>query len=636
MASVHDNADDPSRSRAAGTRRPLIRTAVILMLGFSLVLTLGAAPAGATGGGHGGHGGHGSVKPGEVPAWNISVASQAPVRECWVAVGTRPLQPGADGSCPKGTLPRVTSDYIWGVTKDSRERSIWWGTSNNSLCSGLFEYGPSIEAAKLNPITKPFTTDDVTCEFDQSYDARQKYPWTGDGQIGDARRGQVFQYDIKTGRTIERTPTDAQAPDFSKIGGIRAAGSHGDIVWLGGLEAAAASGGDVNGVVQLLAYRASDGAYLGSKEYPQYSQVKNFFSHDGQTYVGMGLLDPEAGPNGPVTGDVLKFVGDDRHPFDFETVGKLTNNPTYFDVNEGRLVTSTWPGTDSDEPAGVYVSPLLHGRAQLTSADRYRWKKVWDVGQFLPDPLTAAAAQSHTVATFHGWTYYSFARTIGNSVLFHRTQYPALQSTSLASVVDTYRKTEIPGTIVRMKNLGKRNQVVQLLYGDYRYWNYHQGTGWRRERNLLGQHARYGPAGMGNPHLAYVGWGAAVFRGKLYLGGCDVSKIVRDVFLNPATGIVDEVLGHHVPDATIERLRDLAVPDVSTMGGDTYVFDNAHSPARAVTTNGFNNNDTWGNRGLIPIGSKYLFFGTNGGMNYPASGSRDPIARPGWQLLKMR
>jgi hypothetical protein len=57
--------------------------------------------------------------------------------------------------------------------------------------------------------------------------------------------------------------------------------------------------------------------------------------------------------------------------------------------------------------------------------------------------------------------------------------------------------------------------------------------------------------------------------------------------------------------------------------------------ARPVTLNGFNNADTWGNRGLLPVDDKYLFFGANSGFQYPTTPRSGPLRRAGWQLLQM-
>jgi hypothetical protein len=75
-------------------------------------------------------------------------------------------------------------------------------------------------------------------------------------------------------------------------------------------------------------------------------------------------------------------------------------------------------------------------------------------------------------------------------------------------------------------------------------------------------------------------------------------------------------------------------PDKRT-AGQVWVFDDADSPARALTTTGFNNACNWGIRGILPVGDEHLFFGTNQGWQYPTEPRDNPPRRAGWQLLKL-
>jgi hypothetical protein len=161
--------------------------------------------------------------PGDVPSQNIKVVAQAQPRECWVGVGIKPLPIGPHGTCPQGGRPRTTSDYLWGVTLDAAKKNIWWGTFDSITCN-LGTYAPIFEAAGLHTPNRPFTTDDLTCEFDKSWAAKTNQPYTA-GVFGDIRPAQVYQYNIATGKLIERTPSLSKAPRFNYIGGLRAAGA---------------------------------------------------------------------------------------------------------------------------------------------------------------------------------------------------------------------------------------------------------------------------------------------------------------------------------------------------------------------------------------------------------------------------
>jgi hypothetical protein len=628
-------------------RRGLTAVAAILACLALLLATPGTAQAG-NGRGHGHHGGGGGGStirgPGNDPANGVQVVAQAQPDECFLGIGVKPGTVTPAGTCPGGGKQRTNAGYIWGFTKDTAERNLWFGTASNAICAYLPGLTTSLEAAGLHGVT-PFDSTYLTCEYDKSWDAQQQEPWTGGGAIGDVRRAHFYQYDVKTGKLVDRSPSDAVDPEWSKIGGIRAAGHHGNIVWAAGIESEATSGAQPEGVVHIAAFRASDGAFLGDQAFPQYNQVKNFYTTSaGQTFVGMGLAESEPGGSGggPTSGVILRFTGNESNPMQFETVGRIKNQPSYFFEYEGRLVTSTWLGTDSTENPGLYISPRLHGRSQLSAGDKNNWKLVWDTGNLFPDPITAIGEQSHDIREYGGWLYYAFAPNIGASTLSHMATYPQLQSDRLVRVGTNYLRSEPASTVIRVKNLGKRNQKAQLLYGDAAYWTFHPELGargrWRLDPNLMtGRRGIYGKAGFGNKWSKYGGWGMAEFKGKLYLGGVNLADTMRDILLDPQSHFVSDVLGRPVSSAELGALSRLLFPDPGDDegAGIVNVFPNAHSPAKQITDSGFNNVATYGFRGLIPIG-KSLYIGSNGSSNYPAAGTMSPAPRrAGWQLLKL-
>jgi len=628
------------RTSGAARHTPA-RTILVLGAAFALAITgAGAAVAGGDHSGH--HGGGGS--PGNDPRNGVSVVAQAQPDECFRGIGVKPGAITSNGICLQGGKPRTNAGYIWGFTKDTAERHLWFGTASNAICAYLPGLETSLEASGLHA-SKPFNNKYLTCEYTKSWDAQQQEPWTGGGSIGDVRRAHFYQYDVRSGRLVDRSPSDAVDPEWSKIGGIRAAGHNGDVVWAAGIESEATSGAQPEGVVHVVAFRASDGTFLADKAYPQYNQVKNFYTTDeGETFVGMGLATPQPGGSdgGPSAGVVLRFTGDVSNPLAFQTVGRLKNQPSYFFEYEGRLVTSTWLGTDSTENPGLYISPKLHGSTQLAVTDQNKWHKVWDTGELFPDPITAIGQQSHDIREYGGWLYYAFAPNIGASTLGHLSTYPQLQSDDIITVGTNFLRSEPASTVVRVKHLGQRNQQVQLLYGDARYWTYHPELGahgrWRLDPNLVsGRRGIYGSEGFGSHWSKYGGWGMAEYRGKLYLGGVNLEDTMRDILLAPDSHFVADVLGHPVSAAELRALDRLLFPnpDEDAGAGIVNVFPNPHSPAKQITDNGFNNVATYGFRGLIPVGGA-LYIGSNGSSNYPAKGVLDPAPRrAGWQLLKL-
>ncbi|WP_432972475.1 hypothetical protein [Dactylosporangium sp. CA-233914] len=579
-------------------------------------------------------------KPGEDRRHRVVVAAQAEPDRCWFGFGRPTEQVGADGRCREGGILQTTQQYIWAFTADDRNRAVWWGTVANTTAGGLAAVGPDFTAAGAGELTQPFhDPDNVTVEFEGSYNAVH-HVGPVLGAVGDAMPVQVWQYDIDSGEAINRTPAREHFPAIDDVVGLRAAGSLGDVVFIGGIETALDQGAQAGGTVVLLAYRASDATFLGWRRYPAWNNVKNFIVADGRLYFGVGLAEPGrpgsgSGPNRP-TGAVQRWTGDVRDPFRFEEVGRLGNQPAYFTVHHGRIVTGTWPGTGSEEHAGVYVSPPLD---TLSISDSDRWTPVFSTAGFFPDPVTARSMVSFAVTSFEGWVYATFGiPSVEPSMTHHLAAYPGIPRHTVPHLALAYLKSSPAGVVYRIKDPGEANQQVELLYGERKYWVYDpdadaEGT-WTRQDNLLHQDPKFGGGGFDDRWNEYVGWGANVFRGKLYMGTFHTGKVLRDLTLNPRTGLLAGVLGHRVSEVELRLLRRLAFPDRRT-AGQVWVFDDADSPARPLTTTGFNNACNWGVRGVLPVGDEHLFFGTNQGWQYPTEPRDNPPRRAGWQLLKM-
>ncbi|GAA2376881.1 hypothetical protein [Dactylosporangium salmoneum] len=575
--------------------------------------------------------------PGEDRRHGITVTAQAQPDRWWFGIGrpTRPIESGA--SPPEGGRAQTTQGYVWAFTADEAQRSVWWGTVTNVTGGGFATAAGDFTGTSLGvPLQAWDDPDNVTCEFAASYNSVHGIP-PAQGVAGDTVPAQVWQYDIASETSFNRTPTAQQCPDFDRLAGLRAAGSLGDVVFIGGIETDVTAGSQAGGVVVLLAYRAADGAFLGWRKYPGWNNIKNFVVAGGRLYVGVGLAEPGAagtgsGPN-PPTGSVQRWCGDAADPFRFEEVGLLGNQPSYFTVHEDRIVTGTWVGTGSTEHAGVYVSPPLR---ELAPATRAGWSLVFTAAQLFPDPVTARSMVSFAVTSFGGWVYGTFGvLTMEPSFTNHLTAYPQIPRDTIPDLALAYLKSSPGGVVYRLKDLGEPNQQVELLYGERKYWTFEPDRGeWALRDNLLHQDPKFGGGGFGSRWNDYVGWGAAVFRGKLYMGTFNTEKVLRDITLNPATGLLTRLLGRSVSDVELAILRRLVFRDKST-AGQVWVFDDADSPAWPLTTTGFNNACNWGIRGILPVGDEHLFFGTNQGWQYPTEPRDDPPRRAGWQLLRL-
>lgn len=634
-----------SRAGRRGDRRVAPREArALAALAVVLVLAAGLSSGAAY-----------AQAPGEDPANDVSIAAQAQPSECWVGnattFGQKPLPIGPDGTCPNGGKPRITADYLWGFSKDDTEENLWFGTAPNVACTGMAVFIPSLSAAGLERFT-PFDSDELTCEFDSSYYAQNSVS-PALGNVGDARTGKILEHNVASGQTIDRTPplTDV---NYTNVAGIRAAGGLDGVMFLAGIETDPNGGTQASGTVDMFAYDQKTGAYLGSQRFNDYSNVKNFKVLDGHLYVGMNLTNAEGETSTgvPVVGAVLKWTGDKSDPFRFERVGSLGGQPAYFEVAENHIVATTWVGTGRKEDSAVYISPDLAGHPDgLTAADENGWKKLFDAGQYYPDPVTALNQYGMGAQEYGGYLYFSFSTIgIGSSTLDHLVDYPGLKRDNLYALGLTYLRSEPAASVFRMKNLGKPNQTVELLYGNRDYWNFYPNAGrdgrWKLVPNLLGQRGLFGPGGFGNRWADYAAWGMNVFRGKLYMGGFSTTKALRDIALNPKLGLIAQVLGRPVPAAELNFWRSLLFGNRQTArdAGPVWVFDGVNQPARPLTTTGFNNPMNWGVRGIQTIGDKAIYFGTNNAWNYPVTPQPEPtpvnlpggqpLERAGWQLLK--
>ncbi|WP_433063654.1 hypothetical protein [Dactylosporangium sp. CS-033363] len=568
--------------------------------------------------------------PGEDRRQGVTVAAQARPDRWWFGMGrpTRPIEDG--GSAPDGGRPQTTQGYVWAFTADEAQRHLWWGTASNATGGGMATLATEFAGAGLGVPVRPWDDPgNVTCEFAESYNAAQGVG-PAEGVAGDAVAAQIWQYDIGSGTTVERTPTEDECPGFARLAGVRAAGSIGDVVLLGGIETSLTAGAQAGGTVVLLAYHV-DGTFLGWRRFEDWDNIKNFVVAGGQLYFGVGLA-------GGAGGSVQRFSGTAKHPFRFEEVGRLGNQPSYFTVHENRIVTGTWRATGSTEPAGVYLSPPLH---ELGPKSVHGWRLVFSAAQLFPDPLTADAMVSFAVTSYEGWVYATFGiPSVAPALTHHLAAYPQIPRGTVPELALAYLRSSPGGVVYRIKDPGALNQQVELLYGERRYWCFEPDTGeWAQRDNLLHQDPKFGGGGFGTRFNDYVGWGAGVFRGKLYVGTFNTEKVLRDITLNPETGVLTQVLGRPVPAVETAVWRELASRLVfrdRRTAGQVWVFDDADSPARPLTTTGFNNACNWGIRGILPVGDEHLFFGTNQGWQYPTEPRDDPPRRAGWQVLSIR
>jgi len=582
---------------------------------------------------------------GDEGPWKVQ--AQALPNQCVKGIGNPWLPIGRNLTCPSGYKAKTTDTYMWAFTKDDTEQNLWWGTGNNAICGDYATVNPLAAAAGFGSVA-PFISPDGTCEFDQA-DQLKDHPELG--TTADSMPANIYQYNLKTKRLVERTPDDEAG---TAVGGYRSAGSLNNVVFVAKVIQTPGAAGGAGGAVWLLAFRANDGKYLGALEMEQYNNPKVMFVVNHRLYLGMALATPETAPNGsPVYGHVLKWTGSVKDPFQFEVVGRLGQQPTYLQLFEGRLVAQSWPtGPLADQqPATLYISPRLGGDRELTSADQDQWAPVFNAGDFVPNHLQAVAMNGGGMQELGGWLYVGYMILPSASTFYHMATYPQLKPTPNTTLgwLNVYAKAENVGApLIRIRNMGRPNQQVEILYGE-RFYNVYDPTTntWVRTENKLHQQPLFGRGGFDNPFQYYSAWGSVKFRGKIYFGGFDAGHLAIDQIFNPDTDIVDSLLGTNTPDVLLRSLGKILFPDPSKGGVDVVAFSDVNSPATHVTRTGFNNAHNLGARDFFAVGAgnsptpslegnNELYLGTQNGFNFPApEGATNPLRRPGWQLIKM-
>ncbi len=612
-----------SNGRTSARRHGAV--AVVAALTVAALATAGAQSAAAAGSGTIGGPAVNFHEPWTPP---FKVLAQETPTECFVAIGEKHLPLKADGTCAKG-VPTTTQTYMLGSTVSSDEKSLWWGTGTSVMCANLHSFDASLTKAGFGPVPA-FRTKEAVCEFEQSYNAKTY----GLGRAGDNQPPKIYQYVIATKKLIDRTPADPELTDIGAIGGYRAAGAFNGVVLMAGLEPGIGGGTGSAGYVHIAAFNEKTGEYLGQRQYKEYNNPKNFFDDGAALYLGVNLTTPHAG-NG---GQVLKWTGSLTDPFQFEVVGEFPGQPTYFARFENRLVASTW-SNPTDNYAGLYVSPEVNYGKALTAADVTGWKKVFGMDQFFPDLLSARSMVGGGAVEYGGWLYWGAMNYPGTGTLAHMNVYPQLKPTSMEELYDLFLKSDPAAHVFRVKNLGKPNQQMQLLYGEKEYptWDAKagsDGTGaWVTKANRLNLKPMYGHQGFGNVWQRYSSWGITKYHGKVIMGGFDISKIYRDVLFNPDSGIWESFTKKPVSAAKLRLLGRSTWPDRTIDGADSWIFDTPLTPARKLTTSGYGNPMNWGNRNFFVAQGK-LYTGTNSAWNW-ADPAVSPKQHAGWQLLEI-
>jgi hypothetical protein len=453
--------------------------------------------------------------------------------------------------------------------------------------------------AALGPRAELGDTPSWVCEFARSRFRADFSPPHEAGvgtlppSLGDWRPAQMFSYDVETKQVTERTPRGE--PLLNATLGMRSGGAVGDLVLLGGPNLGANFRGGAGSAIVLFAYRASTGAFLGAKAFPEFSNIRRWHTWQPDAAATAAGASPQLftavrAVDG-ARGRVLRWTGTLDAPFSYETVGTLTEEGGYITGHDGRLFVSSWSDSSWTQTAGVWMSPPLSGATGLSAADGNAWTKVFSIDDYDPDPVVATTQYFGALASFGGYLY------VGSMTIpFLGVAAHAARRGALAAAVNAGAAAR-GIAVFRGAGFGTPAQRFELLYGERALpaWN---GLAWVPTPTKLGP-PRFGRSGFGNGWNTYT-WSAAVHKGKLYMGTYDWSVVADEAGL--PTGVM--AASHH--------------------GADLWRFDDTESAAVAECIDGCGNAANYGIRNMVSDGNT-LFVGTANPMNRIKAG--------GWEFL---
>ncbi|MBM4397797.1 MAG: hypothetical protein FJ087_19180 [Deltaproteobacteria bacterium] len=531
------------------------------------------------------------------PILDATLLARATPDECFYGVGDprNHYEPDVALPCPDGSVPKVNQAYVWGLARAGTD--LWLGTGANVNC--LVAGGLAYLSGGGSTVTPSHV-----CEVEKS---------AFGGKTGDWRPPRVFVYP-DGGPLSERTgAVDAAGRALlDDTLGLRSAGAKDGVVLLGG----PSRGQDA---VHLFAFRAADGAFLGSHRFEEYRNIRKWLTIGDTLYTGVGAKDG---------GRVIRWRGSQAAPFAVEVVGTIDGEAAELAFHEGRLFVSTWPAVGGDvaqgttpslaslKPTGLWMSPPVPAGG-LTAADAGAYRKVWQSDAYEPDPIVALAYGGGGIASYGGWLYWGTLHIPGAGYAAHLMALAFVTGLPLEEVrggsdqqvldvLGTWRAT----ALFRGRGFDGAAPEVELLYGESSLPAADRASRvWEMAPNAMGRAPRFGHSGFGNPYNAYT-WTMGEFAGSLWVGTFDMGFLV-----SPDDG-----------SGTIPGLPIL--PN----GADLYRFPSADLPAKAESLDGLGNKATYGIRTMVAGDAFYL--GTANPMNLLADPAK-PGPKGGWELLRL-
>ncbi len=526
--------------------------------------------------------------------------------ECFIDVGVRaPI--GEGGVCAEG-LAKVNEAYVWGLWQ--KYHRLWFGSGPNVHCLVI---GGLLSA--VGDVT-PIVNDDYACEYGEG-----PYVPPLPDAIGDFRPPHMYYYDQLFQKLVDVTPDD---PLVETTLGVRGAAATDWVVFMGG---PAAGGSGVN----LFAFSAITGQYLGSRHFDEYDNFRKGLVHDGVLYLGFG----KNGGGGAVVRHVKAWPWHPDYPFNFEVVGDdFDGEAVELAVHQGALFAGTWPtfgaggggggegGPGLDDlppPAGLWKSPPLPPGG-LTAADAGSWEKVWSYAEYDPDLVAAISTGMGAMASYGDYLWWGsmhvpLIHTVGHILVSNALGYEI-------DLLETFFNSFRAISIFRGKDFGTPDQQVQVVYGQPTLPAlnllpvfFGQPPVWENQPNGIGP-PLYGGSGFGGKLFLNYTWTMQVWKGQLFVGTMDWSYLL--------SGLLGSL-----PD-----VPDLPIPlPEADFGADLWRFPDPDSPAEFESINGVGNHTSYGIRTMI-ADAHHLYLGMANPMNLRTDPDA-PIGQGGWELIEL-
>jgi hypothetical protein len=545
--------------------------------------------------------------------------------------------------------PKVNQSYIWGLTESGD--SLWWGTFANANC--VTQAGSVPATGNPNGAPNAHLTASWVCEY---YDSPYYPSPIADARIGDFRPPRAYQYSKTTRTTVDKTPrypvfVTPNNPEGIQLNlyttrGIRSALSINGLIILAGPSLDPTRG------LNVFAWDANTGAFLGARPLSGYNNIRQFLVVNGVAYTAVGKNQCSDGACTPtiIGGRILRMEptivpgctyspapgnptpppcfllngGTQIAPAPPTEVGSLDTVAGALTLHNGRIYTVTWPSSDlPGVVSSLYQSPIVPAGG-LTAADSATWTQRWKASDYEPDPNMAQFYAGGALASFDGYLWWGTLHIpMQPTLLLVKTYPPNSAQEALQDLAGTFRAT----VFFRGKDLDTINPQIDLMYGNEKLPVFTPPANglpqsWALQTNKMkNPKAMWGSSGFGNPWNTYT-WTASVWDGRLWVGTMDWS------FNAQQGATLVSALGMPVPTELFTA---------ATYGGDLFYFTSASKPAFPESTDGIDNPTSFGIRNQLPSANGNLFLG----MANVASLATDPNdpkhlgGLGGWELIEL-